>query len=143
MAAFLLQSIVIIVEGVSLLLRTSLIFNFMTFMNLYSIVFDLYVAYFKFGFLAYLFVIVYNSPYLIALIRLAIQPDSVHRRRLLYNVVCTMYIIQITADIWVSINAKPETTEMCEALVELNPNTVSELKENFRHMSEEEAIIWA
>lgn len=112
-------------------------------MNLYSIVFDLYVAYFKFGFLAYLFVIVYNSPYLIALIRLAIQPDSVHRRRLLYNVVCTMYIIQITADIWVSINAKPETTEMCEALVELNPNTVSELKENFRHMSEEEAIIWA
>ena len=135
MAAFLLQAIVITVEGISLLLRTSLIFNLMTFFNLYNIVFDLYVAYFTFGFLAYLFVIVYNSPYLIALVRLAIRPDAVHSRRLLYNVCCTMYIIQISADMWVAINAKPDTAEMCEAIVELNPNVVTELKENFRHMS--------
>ena len=127
MAAFLLQAIVIAVEGMSLLLKTQLVFNLMTFFNLYSIVFDLYAAYFTFGFMAYLFVIAYNSPYLIALIRIAIRPDSIHRRRLLYNVCCTVYIIQISADMWVAINAKPGTTEMCEAIVELNPHVVTEL----------------
>lgn len=44
---------------------------------------------------------------------------------------------------WVAINAKPDTAEMCEAIVELNPNVVTELKENFRHMSADEASIWA
>ena len=103
----------------------------MTFYNIYNILFDFYVAYFTFGSLAHLFVIIYNSPYLIALVRLALRPDSVHRRRLLYNVCCTLYIIQISADIWVAINAKPETTELCEAITELNPSVVTELKDNF------------
>lgn len=85
--------LVIILETISILGRTSSVFALMTLYNVYCILFDLYVAYFTMGFLAYLFVLVYNSPYLIALIRFAIRPDSVHRRRLLYNVCCTMYII--------------------------------------------------
>ena len=142
MAASAFQVIVIFLESFSLLLRTSSVFLLMTLYNLYCIVFDLYVAYFTMGFLAYLFVLVYNSPYLIALIRFAIRPDSVHRRRLLYNVCCTMYIIQISADMWVAINAKPDTAEICEAIVKLNPEIVPTLTENFKHMSEEEANIW-
>jgi hypothetical protein len=117
MAAFAFQVIVISVESLCLFMRTSFIFHLMTLFNLYCIMFDLYVAYFTMGFLAYIFVLVYNSPYLIALLRFALRPDSVHRRRLLYNVCCTMYMIQITADMWVAINAKPDTTELCEAIV--------------------------
>jgi hypothetical protein len=93
MAAFVFQVIVITVESICLFMRTSVIFHMMTFFNLYCIIFDLYVAYFTMGLLAYLFVLVYNSPYLIALLRFAIRPDLIHRRRLLYNVCCTMYII--------------------------------------------------
>lgn len=89
----------------------------MTLYNIYCIIFDLYVAYFTAGFSAYVFVLTLNSPYLVALIRFAIRPDSVHKRRLLYTVCCTMYIIQFFADIWVAINVKPDTTEICEAMV--------------------------
>ena len=85
--------LVILLETISLLGKTSSVFAMMTLYNIYCIAFDLYVAYFTMGFLAYFFVLFYNSPYLIALIRFAIRPDSVHRRRLLYNVCCTMYII--------------------------------------------------
>lgn len=124
MAAFAFQAMIVIVESTLLLFRTRVIFYFMTLLNLYYIAFDLYAAYFSIGFLSYTFVLIYNSPYLLSLLRLFMRPDSVHRRKLLYNVCTTMYIIQISADLWVAINLRPQTGEICEAVVGLNKDVI-------------------
>ena len=117
MAAFAFQAIIVIVESTLLLFRTHVIFYLMTLINLYYIAFDLYAAYFTLGFLSYTFVLIYKTPYLLALLRFFMRTDSVHRRKLLYNVCTTMYIIQISADMWIAVNLRPETQELCEAVV--------------------------
>lgn len=62
-------------------------------LNVYNIVSALYTAFYSLGFLAYLFVLIANTPYLFTLLRLLCSRKSEFRRRALYRVSQQLYLM--------------------------------------------------
>lgn len=92
-------------------------FKLMTCANLYCIAFDCYTAFFTMGFFAYTFVLLANIPYLLALIALILQPQSVYRRRVVYEVCKIVYTFKFVSDLWCAINIGPDIQDLCEAII--------------------------
>lgn len=75
------------------LLRTSSLMAIYSAVNTANILMMLYTGFYSLGFLAYLFVLVAHSPYLISILRLAWRRESEHRRRMHHQVVRKLYLL--------------------------------------------------
>jgi amino acid transporter len=69
---------------------SSVVFLFSA-MNTINILQALYSAFFSIGILQFLFVLITNAPYLIALFRMAWHRDSEYRRKVFYKVCYYLY----------------------------------------------------
>ena len=83
-------------------------FKLMTFLNLYCIAYDCYSAYYTLGALAYVFVLLANMPYIIAIASLLLSPRSLFRRRMVFEVSKLLYAFKFLTDLWTAMNINPE-----------------------------------
>lgn len=90
------------------LLRTNVLMAIFSALNTLSIASMLYTGFYSLGCLAYLFVLIAHSPYIIALARLGWRRESEHRRRVLYEVCQRLYLMQMTIDLWMTVNLYPD-----------------------------------
>ena len=104
------------------LMSSRTMFKLLTFVNLYCIAFDCYSAFYSVGTLAYCFVLIANLPYLLALGQLLLQPHSIFRRRLVYQVCKLVYVFKFFSDFWATTNLNVDARDdVCELLVYQEP----------------------
>ena len=136
-----LLNVILLVELFLMATSTRTLFKAMTLWNLYCIVFDLYAALADYQFFAAVFVVLLNCVYVSSVIKVAIKPDSLYRRKLLTKYIKLHYAVRLICDVWTAINIKPIVQETCEGGVWLNPEVVTNISDKFNiYMSEAQVL---
>jgi len=118
-------------------------FKLMTCVNLYCVAFDCYTAAFTMGLFAYSFVLLANLPYLLALAALLLRPQSVSRRRVVYEVCKLVYALKFVSDLWCAVNIGPDIQDLCEAVVYQEPSVFEAISSQFPGvMLRSEITVW-
>ena len=86
---------------------------FLSAINTFNVLQALYTAFFSLGVLQFVFTLIANAPYLIALGRMAWHRDSEYRRKVLYTVCYHLYELQLGLDLWTLLSLEPNTDPLC------------------------------
>ena len=122
---------ILLVELFCVLTKTKTVFTLMTLYSLYAICYDAFVAYHAHAasVLAVDFVLLLNLPYLLAVYKLFLRPESVRRRKLLFNTQLLNYVFRLICDVWVCANLKADTFLLCNPSLSQDKQLMQELQE--------------
>jgi hypothetical protein len=134
-----LVNAILLVEIFCRVTNSKTLFKAMTAINIYCIVYDLYTSLFTVSYFAFCFVLLANSPYLLALLKLSMRSNSTHRRRFFHKVCKNLILISVFMDLWISYTLNPNDKEMCQAVVYSNPSVISMIMEKYPELTEYQA----
>ena len=102
-----LLNVILLVELFLIVCSAKNIFKAMTLLNIYCVIYDMYTAFHQVGCFAVLFIWLINFPYILAVIKVVLKSDSIHRRKLLARSFKFNYAFRLVCDFWSGLNIRP------------------------------------